>query len=104
MTHLTLTRTIAAALEAHGFVLAGFLILYCIVTTVLPYLLYTAGLSMVENGPASVLASVEPVVATLLGLLVFGETPTVQALIGMCLVLLALTLLSIGGGRKAVSE
>ena len=97
-------RTIAAALEAHGFVLAGFLILYCVVTTVLPYLLYTAGLSMVENGPASVLASVEPVVATLLGLLVFGETPTVQALIGMCLVLLALVLLSIGGGRKTETE
>lgn len=92
-------RTIAAALARHGLPLLGFLILYCIVTTVLPYLLYTAGLSHVENGPASVLASVEPVVATLLGLLVYRETPTLPAFIGMALVLAALALLSV---RKKV--
>lgn len=87
---------IAAALSRHGLVLLGFLVLYCIVTTVLPYLLYTAGLSHVENGPASVMASVEPVVATLLGLLVFSEKPTVSAFFGMALVLAALVLLSFG--------
>ena len=75
-------------------ILVGFLVLYCIVTTVLPYLLYTAGLSYVENGPASVMASVEPVVATLLGFLVFSEKPTVSAFLGMALVLAALVLLS----------
>jgi len=91
---------IGSAFASHGLPLLGFLILYCIVTTVLPYLLYTAGLSAVENGPASVLASVEPVMATLLGLLVFGETPTVSAVAGMVLVLSALVLLSLGSSRK----
>ena len=86
---------IAAALARHGLFLFGFLVLYCIVTTVLPYLLYTAGLSHMENGPASVLASVEPVVATLLGLLVFSEMPTLSAFFGMALVLAALVLLSL---------
>lgn len=91
---------IAAAFSQHGLLLLGFLVLYCIVTTVLPYLLYTTGLSYVENGPASVMASVEPVMATLLGFLVFSEAPTPAAFIGMALVLAALVLLSIGTREK----
>lgn len=87
---------LCSVLSRHGLPLLGFLVLYCIVTTVLPYLLYTAGLSHVENGPASVMATVEPVVATLLGLLVFSEVPTLSAFVGMALVLAALALLSLG--------
>lgn len=86
---------LASALSQHGVWLLGFLVLYCVVTTVAPYLLYTKGLEYVENGPASVMASVEPVVATLLGLLVFSETPTLSAILGMVLVLGALVLLSL---------
>lgn len=70
-------------------------IVYTVVTTVLPYLLYTTGLQYVENGAASVMASVEPVVATLMGFLVFSETPTVTALLGIGLVLIALAVLNI---------
>lgn len=88
---------IADAFSQYGLPLLGSLVVYCLVTTVFPYLLYTTGLGCVENGPASVLASVEPVVATLLGFAVFGETPTISALVGMALVLAALTLLSLGG-------
>lgn len=89
-----------AAFSQHGAALLGFLLLYCIVTTVAPYLLYTKGLEYVENGPASVMASVEPVVATLLGLAVFSEAPTLSAVIGMLLVLGALALLSLSPGKK----
>ncbi len=94
-------RAILSALHTYGLLLLGFLVFYCIVTTILPYLLYTAGLSQVENGPASVMASVEPVVATLLGFLVFSETPTISAVIGMILVLTALVILSIGPSKQA---
>lgn len=87
---------IAVAFSRHGFYLLGLLVLYCIVTTVLPYLLYTTGLSYVENGPASVMAAIEPVVAALLGFLVFSEMPTLSAAVGMVLVLTALVLLSVG--------
>lgn len=87
---------LCSILAGSGLPLLGFLVLYCIVTTVLPYLLYTAGLSYVENGPASVMATVEPVVATLLGLVVFSEIPTISSFIGMTLVLAALVLLSLG--------
>ena len=44
-----------------------------IVTCYLPYLLYTFGLTGLETGKASILASFEPVVATLVGIFVFHE-------------------------------
>lgn len=92
---------IHTAFSNYGWGLAVFLVLYCVVTTVLPYLLYTKGLEAVENGPASIMACVEPVVATLLGLFAFSETPTVSALVGMLLVLGALVLLSLGDRKES---
>lgn len=85
----------SAAFSSFGAEFLLLAVVYTIVTTVLPYLLYTAGLSQVETGTASVLASVEPVVATILGFVVFSETPTFQTLLGILLVLAALLLLSV---------
>ena len=67
--------------------MAGFILLYGIVTTAAPYILYTTGLKEVENGKASIIASVEPVVAALLGLFVFGEILTGTQFFGVLLVL-----------------
>lgn len=58
--------------------------------TVLPYLTYTLGLKYVENGKASVLASVEPVTATLVGILLFGEQLTWDGALGGLFVLAGL--------------
>ncbi len=72
-----------------------------IVTCYLPYLLYTFGLTQVEAGRASVIASVEPVVATLVGFAAFGEAVSIPAGIGIVLVLLAIVLISekVTGGK-----
>lgn len=58
--------------------------------TVLPYLTYTLGLQFVDNSKASIIASVEPVTATLLGLLLFGEKLSILEVVGVVLVLIAL--------------
>ena len=42
-------------------------------STVLPYILYTRRLARVEAGKASILASLEPVVASVAGVVLFGE-------------------------------
>ncbi len=72
--------------------------LWCAATGVLscfvPYLLYTYSLTGLENGRASVLASVEPVVASLIGVFVYHERMTVPAGIGVLLVLSAILLLN----------
>ncbi len=66
----------------------------------LPYLLYTYGLSGTENGKASVMASVEPVVATLLGALVFHESLSLACAAGVALVLGAIVVLNTGGKER----
>ena len=61
--------------------------------TLLPYLLYSAALRRMETGRASLLSSIEPIVATLAGLLAYREPLTLPILLGIFLVLGALTLL-----------
>ncbi len=67
-----------------------------VVATVLPYFFYTKGLEGVESGLASVIANVEPVVAALVGIFVFRETPTVWTVLGIALVLIAAVILAKG--------
>jgi drug/metabolite transporter (DMT)-like permease len=63
-----------------------------IVTTALPYIVYNFGLSRMENGQAAIIASIEPVVATLLGFFVFHEVLTPGNVLGIGLVLSAIVL------------
>ena len=72
-----------------------------IVTCYLPYLLYTYGLSGLETGKASILASFEPVVATLVGIFVFHETLTPLSALGCVCVLSAVVLLNLKRRQKA---
>ena len=62
-------------------------ILLVLLVTLIPYLAYTKGLDGLENGTASVIASVEPVMATVLGVVVYHEVPDLWMVIGIVLVL-----------------
>ena len=64
-----------------------------IVCTVLPYLLYTAGLARMESGKAAILASVEPVMAAVVGILVFHESMSPTVGVGVVSILAAVVLL-----------
>ena len=61
-----------------------------VICTVFPFLLYTLGLSYVENSKASIFASVEPVTATLLGAVEYQEKLSVSGTLGVILVIAAL--------------
>lgn len=58
-----------------------------LLTTVIAYLTYTLGLTYMEAGRASILASIEPVVATLIGFFLYKEKLTGMTLLGVILVL-----------------
>nr|WP_325195205.1 EamA family transporter [uncultured Oscillibacter sp.] len=62
-------------------------------STVLPYILYTKGLSRVEPGKASIMASLEPVVAALTGIIVFGEPMGAATAAGILCVLAGVAIL-----------
>ena len=65
-----------------------------IVTAAIPYLLYTLGLRDMEASRASVLATAEPMVAAILGILVYHEDVTPTKLLGIALILGAILLLN----------
>jgi drug/metabolite transporter (DMT)-like permease len=68
----------------------GFGMALGLVGTVLPYMTYTVGLQFVDNSKASIIASIEPVTATLLGMILYGENMTISGLLGMVFVLIGL--------------
>ena len=62
-------------------------------STAAPYILYTWGLARVEAGRASIMASLEPVVAALVGAAVFGEPITLLTAAGIACVLAGVSIL-----------
>lgn len=74
-------------------------------STVLPFMLYTLGLSHMDAGKAGVIAAVEPVVATIVSVTVFHEAFALNNAVGITLVMCAIVLLSLfDGKRKAPRE
>ena len=68
--------------------------------TTLPYFLYNFGLKGLDAGVASVIAFIEPMVATIAGFLIYNEEPTVFNLLGIVSILAAVILLNIQFGRN----
>jgi len=66
-----------------------------LISTLLPYLLYTQGLKHTEAGKASVLAFSEPLVATLTGLLFFREKLTLEGAAGILMIFASILLLNL---------
>ena len=64
-----------------------------VTVTAAPYLLYTWGLARVESGRTSILASLEPVVASLAGTLLFHEPLSAATLAGIACVLAGVSIL-----------
>ena len=71
-----------------------------LVTAVIPFLAYTLGLRTVEASKAGILATIEPMVATLVGMIVFSEPLTLLSGLGIVLILTAVILLN----RKQPAE
>ena len=81
--------------EADGIIeLIFFCILTALVTAVIPFLAYTLGLRSVEASKAGIIATIEPVVATIVGIICFSETLTLLSGIGIVLVLSAVIILN----------
>lgn len=79
----------------------GFLIFFCfltaLITAVIPFLLYTLGLESVEASKAGIIATIEPMVATLIGIFVFAEKLTIMSGAGILLILAAVVILNLKG-------
>ncbi len=73
-----------------------------ILITLIPYFLYTEGLRGLDAGVASVIAFIEPMVATIAGFIVYGEEVTAISLLGILMILFSIMLLNLESGRLRV--
>ena len=84
------------------------LFLFCcltaLVTAVVPFLTYTLGLRTVEASRAGILATIEPMVATLFGVFVFSEPLTLSSGLGVLLILAAVILLNLKQQERTLYE
>lgn len=84
---------IGAVMIGSGSVIASGLALG-VLSTLLPFILYTGGLKELEAGKASVLAFAEPMVATIAGIVIFKEKVNMQNALGIVLIFAAILLLN----------
>lgn len=75
-----------------------------LVTCVLPYFAYNVAMYSIPVGTAAALGIVEPMSATLFGVIVFHERLSVWSVIGIVLILLAVCLLGYADGRNAKNK
>lgn len=68
--------------------------------TLLPYALYMQGLKHTEPSKASIMALMEPVVATIWGVCIFKELLTFMGFIGIVLIFVSVVILNIKIGEK----
>ncbi len=87
------TDRLVEAISHNGKVVA-ISVLLATVSTVIPFICYTKGLEKMEAGKASIMAFIEPMVATVCGILVFGEKFTLGNLTGVVLILASIILLN----------
>lgn len=66
-----------------------------ILPTAFAYIIYTYGLNKMEASKASILSTIEPVVATIIGVFVFLEPFSFVQMIGMALIIFAVILLQL---------
>ncbi|MBQ4479780.1 MAG: EamA family transporter [Victivallales bacterium] len=82
---------------AHAFGQQPMLWLWCTalvgISTILPYCCYTAGLARMEASRAAVLVAIEPLVATLAGIVFYHERLSLAVIGGIILVLTAILVL-----------
>ena len=71
-----------------------FCVLTALVTAVIPFLFYTLGLRTVEASKAGIIATLEPMVATVIGFTCFSEALTLLSGMGIILILAAVVLLN----------
>lgn len=82
----------------------GFIILYAICVSVLPYVLYTLSFSLMDAGKASILASGEPVAAMVFGLIFFSEILTILMILGMVTAVSAMVVLGLPEKEREGTE
>ncbi len=84
------------------------LLIWClgigVISTVLPYFLYTYGLNNMESGKAAILVAVEPLVGSVIGMVFYNESRSVLKICGIMLIFASIIILNMPTKDKASKE
>lgn len=69
-----------------------FCLVFGLVSTVLPYIFYNLGMKGLDNSKASIIASIEPVMASAIGIIAYDESVTLAQIAGIALVILSIAM------------
>ncbi|BDR76017.1 DMT family transporter [Clostridium tetani] len=75
-----------------------------IVSTLVPTIAIVKSLEYVESSKASIIASVEPVVASILAFIIFGEIFEIPQLIGMFMIMGSIVLVQTDGKKRKIEK
>ncbi|SDI19182.1 Threonine/homoserine efflux transporter RhtA [Alteribacillus bidgolensis] len=75
-----------------------------IISTILAYVLYTAGLKYIESSHAAILSTVEPIVAIMVGITVFNDVLTIWQSLGIMLVFSSILLAVFSRKKKFIAK
>lgn len=75
------------------------MILLSLLATVTPYMLYTIGLKGIDTGKAAIIACVEIVSASIVGMILYSEFPSWLAIIGLIIVIASVVALNLIGQK-----
>lgn len=81
-----------SSIDFQSFTLWGLILGLGLFPSVLAYLFYTKGLSSIESSKASIIATIEPIVATAVGVWVYQEHLSITQFAGIIIILLAVIL------------
>ncbi len=75
-----------------------------ILASVAPYGLYTLGLKKVSNSKAGILATLELVASLIVGIIAYGEIPSIYNIIGVILMFIAITVQELKFNKNVVEK
>ena len=78
-----------------------FALMLAAISTLTPFLCYTKGLEGLEAGTASIIACIEPLVATLSGVIIFGDKLSVFNISGIILIFISVILINLNIKKSA---
>ena len=82
----------------------GWMISFALVISVVPYLIYLKGLTVISASEAGIIASIEPIVSTVAGILLFGESVNMLKICGIAVVVIAIAYMNMPERKENKNE
>jgi drug/metabolite transporter (DMT)-like permease len=82
----------------------GWMISFALAISFVPYIIYLKGLTVISASEAGIIASIEPIVSTIAGILLFGESINLLKVCGIAVVVIAIAYMNMPERKENKNE